>query len=176
MVKNPVSLVPDFFMENIYKNTIESPVGFIEITTNLNYVLAVSFVDFRSQASGYHPEILNEATNQLDEYFKGKRKEFDLNLQPAGTDFQMQVWELVQKVHFGQTASYQDIAVLTGSKNNTRAVGLANGKNPIPIIIPCHRIIGTNGKLTGYAGGLDRKKWLLRHELNYSNKTNLLFR
>ena len=79
------------------------------------------------------------------------------------------------KVPFGETVSYLDIALQTGSKNNTRAVGLANGKNPIPIIIPCHRIIGVNGKLTGYAGGLEKKRWLLQHELHFYDNSNLLF-
>ena len=162
-------------MENIFKTTVETPIGYLELTANLHSLLSVSFTDIVAQSSGFQPEILQETIHQLDEYFKGVRKEFMLNLNPAGTIFQIKVWEQVKKVAFGCTVSYLDIAIKTGSKNNTRAVGLANGKNPIPIIIPCHRVIGVNGKLTGYAGGIERKKWLLQHELKHSSSPNLLF-
>ena len=168
-------MVSDFFMENIFKTTVETPIGYLELTTDHNYLLSVTFTDNYLQPSGYQPNILMETAKQIGEYFRGIRKVFNLNLQPAGTDFQIKVWEQVMKVPFGETVSYLEIAKQTGSKNNTRAVGMANGKNPIPIIIPCHRIIGLNGKLTGYAGGLDRKKWLLNHELQFSQHPNLLF-
>ena len=168
-------MVPDFFMENNFKTTVETPIGYLELTTNHNYLLSVTFTDNYLQPSVYQPNILIETARQISEYFKGVLKEFNLNLQPAGTNFQMKVWEQVIKVPYGETVSYLEIAKLTGSKNNSRAVGLANGKNPIPIIIPCHRIIGINGKLTGYAGGLDRKKWLLNHELQFTHRRNLLF-
>jgi len=168
-------LVPDFFMENIFKTTVQTPIGYLELTTDHDYLLSVTFTDNYLQPSGYQPNILMETAKQIGEYFRGIRKVFNLNLQPAGTDFQIKVWEQVMKVPFGETVSYLEIAKKTGSKNNTRAVGMANGKNPIPIIIPCHRIIGLNGKLTGYAGGLDRKKWLLNHELQFSQHPNLLF-
>ncbi len=162
-------------MENIFKTTIETPVGFLELTGDQHFLLSVSFVEMPGVITDFQPDILQDSVVQILEYFDGKRKEFDLKLQPAGTDFQLKVWEEVKKVPFGKTVSYLDIAIKTGSKNNTRAVGLANGKNPIPIIIPCHRIIGTNGKLTGYAGGLERKKWLLQHELQFAGKMGLLF-
>ena len=162
-------------MDNIFKTTVQTPIGYLELTTNHIYLLSVAFTDNYLQPSGYQPNILMETTKQIGEYFRGVLKEFNLNLQPAGTDFQINVWEQVMKVPFGETVSYLEIAKLTGSKNNSRAVGLANGKNPIPIIIPCHRIIGINGKLTGYAGGLDRKKWLLNHELQFTHHRNLLF-
>lgn len=162
-------------MENISKTTIETPIGYLELTANENSLLSLSFADNYKHSSVLLPCILSETIRQINEYFKGERKEFELNLNPTGTDFQHKVWDEVKKIQFGKTASYQDIAVLTGSKNNTRAVGLANGKNPIPIIIPCHRVIGVSGKLTGYAGGLERKKWLLQHELKYSVNSNLLF-
>lgn len=168
-------MISDFFMENIYKTTVETPIGYLELTSDPQFLLSVSFADTLIISSDFQPEILKESVLQINEYFDGKRKEFNLSLQPTGTDFQNKVWEQVKKVPFGATASYLDIAIKTGSKNNTRAVGLANGKNPIPIIIPCHRIIGTNGKLTGYAGGLDRKKWLLQHEMRYLKKVGLLF-
>jgi len=162
-------------MENIFKTTVETPIGYLELTTDHDYLLSVTFTDNYLQPSGYQPNILMETAKQIGEYFRGIRKVFTLNLQPAGTDFQIKVWEQVMKVPFGETVSYLEIAKKTGSKNNTRAVGMANGKNPIPIIIPCHRIIGLNGKLTGYAGGLDKKKWLLNHELQFSQHPNLLF-
>lgn len=162
-------------MENIFKTSVETPIGYLELITNHDYLLSVSFTDTYLQSSGYQPNILMETIRQIGEYFKGVLKEFNLNLQPAGTDFQMKVWEQVIKVPFGATVSYLEIAKRTGSKSNTRAVGMANGKNPIPIIIPCHRIIGLNGKLTGYSGGLDKKKWLLNHELLLTNYSDMLF-
>ena len=162
-------------MANIFKTTIETPIGYMELTSNENSLLSLSFTDICKKSSVFIPGILSETIRQINEYFKGERKEFELNLNPTGTDFQHKVWDEVKKIQFGKTVSYQDIAVLTGSKNNTRVVGLANGKNPIPIIIPCHRVIGVSGKLTGYAGGLERKKWLLQHELKYSVNSNLLF-
>lgn len=168
-------MVSDFFMDDIFKSTVETPIGNLNITTNRNFLLSISFSIDKIASEGYQPDIMAETVRQLEEYFNGKRKEFNLNLHPAGTDFQYKVWEQVEQIPFGKTASYLDIAKETGSKNNTRAVGLANGKNPIPIVIPCHRVIGSNGKLTGYAGGLDRKKWLLQHELKYSRPSNLLF-
>ena len=162
-------------MENIFKTTVETPIGCIELTTNQYYLLSVEFIANFNQSSVYQPDILKESVSQIHEYFKGLRKEFNLNVQPAGTDFQNKIWEQVKKVPFGKTVSYLEIARQTGSRNNTRAVGLANGKNPIPIIIPCHRVIGVNGKLTGYAGGFERKRWLLQHEQNYSGNSDRLF-
>jgi methylated-DNA-[protein]-cysteine S-methyltransferase len=162
-------------MENIYRTTVETPIGYLELTSDQNFLLSVSFTDIYIQSSEFLPDILEETSLQIGEYFKGTRKEFNLRLQPAGTEFQLKVWEHVIKIPFGKTVSYLEIARQTGSINNTRAVGMANGKNPIPIIIPCHRVIGTNGKLTGYAGGIERKKWLLQHELRHSNHSNLLF-
>lgn len=109
------------------------------------------------------PHILNCAA-QLNEYFAGKRTDFDVTLATQGTAFQQAVWHALTAVPFGHTQSYSDIANALSNPKAVRAVGAANGKNPISIIVPCHRIIGANGKLTGYAGGLDRKQWLLEHE------------
>jgi len=162
-------------MVNTFKITIETPIGILEITTDNHFLLSVSFVDNNQTHSDFQPDIMIDTVNQIREYFEGIRKKFNLNLKPAGTDFQIKVWEQVKNVPFGKTVSYLEIAKLTGSKNNSRAVGLANGKNPIPIIIPCHRIIGANGRLTGYAGGLDKKRWLLKHELEFSHNPKLLF-
>jgi len=101
---------------------------------------------------------------QLEEYFAGRRRTFDLPLHPAGTAFQQRVWAALLDIPYGETTSYGKTAAAIGSPTASRAVGLANGQNPIPIIVPCHRVIGANGSLTGYGGGLDAKRWLLAHE------------
>ncbi len=100
------------------------------------------------------------------EYFEGKRVDFELPLDPDGTEFQKQAWDALVKIPFGETISYGEQAVMLGDKNKSRAVGAANGKNPIPIVVPCHRVVGSNGHLTGFAGGLNVKAWLLDHEFS----------
>lgn len=110
------------------------------------------------------PSVLAEACGQLGEYFAGTRTTFDLPLAPAGTPFQQRVWEALRAIPFGETATYLAVARTLGDPLATRAVGAANGRNPLGIVVPCHRIVGADGSLTGYAGGLDRKRWLLRHE------------
>ena len=110
--------------------------------------------------------VLDAAVAQLGEYFAGARTEFDLPLDPDGTEFQHQAWDALVKIPFGETISYGEQAVMLGDKNKSRAVGAANGKNPIPIVVPCHRVVGSNGQLTGFAGGLDVKAWLLNHEFS----------
>ena len=108
--------------------------------------------------------MFDAAKSQLREYFSGERKVFDLALSPSGTEFQLEVLAALQKIPFGATCSYQDIAQLIGRPKAVRAVGAANGRNPLPIVIPCHRVIGANGSLTGFGGGLETKHWLLKHE------------
>ena len=112
------------------------------------------------------PEVppLREAAKQLDEYFSGKRRQFELPLQLRGTEFQRRVWNALTKIPFGETRSYSHLARDIGNPSACRAVGLANGRNPIAVIVPCHRVIGADGSLTGFGGGLPRKQWLLRHE------------
>ena len=112
---------------------------------------------------GYN-ELVIEVKRQLNEYFRGERKKFDLPLALCGTPFQLKVWEALQTIPYGETRSYKEIAIQVGSPKGCRAVGMANNKNPIPIIIPCHRVVGGNGKLVGYAGGLDKKEYLLEVE------------
>jgi len=107
---------------------------------------------------------LKAGVKQIDEYFKGNRSKFLLNLDPAGTKFQRSVWRQLEKIPFGEVVSYGQIAEAIGNPRACRAVGNANGKNPISIIIPCHRVIGSDGRLTGYGGGLWRKEWLIKHE------------
>lgn len=111
--------------------------------------------------------LIDESISQLDEYFSGKRKTFDLKIEVKGTDFQKRVWDALQKIPYGETRTYQEIAEEVGSPKGQRAVGGANNKNPIMIIIPCHRVIGKNGKLVGFAGGLDVKKSLLELEQEF---------
>ena len=148
-----------------YFKTINSPIGILKLGSDEWQLKSIAFdAEFVEDVTDL-PEIMGVAEKQLAEYFSGKRHGFDLPVGPEGTEFQKRVWEKVAAVSFGQTKSYIEIARELKSENFSRAVGMANGKNPLPIIIPCHRIIGQNGKLTGYAGGLERKKWLLLHEL-----------
>lgn len=120
-----------------------------------------------------HSNQILDVITQLDEYFSGKRKVFNLQLNPTGSEFMKEVWHHVSRIPYGETRTYGEIATLLGDKKLTRAIGLAVAKNPIPIIIPCHRVIGKNGDLTGYAGGLWRKQWLLQHEAINSGRKEL---
>ena len=147
----------------------ESPVGDLRIVARHGMIAAIEFSPFRGPADGApigdrdddHP-LLRAAVEQLAAYFARDLKEFDLPLAPQGTDFQQRVWEQLRGIGYGETASYGQIAHRLGHTNAaSRAVGLANGRNPIPIVIPCHRVIGADGSLTGYAGGMDRKRLLL---------------
>jgi methylated-DNA-[protein]-cysteine S-methyltransferase len=113
--------------------------------------------------AGEHP-VLALATRQLEEYFDGSRTEFDVPLAPEGTPFQQQAWSVLRSIPYGATMSYGEQAGALGDRNRARAVGAANGRNPIPIIVPCHRVVGSNGHLTGFGGGIDAKAWLLDHE------------
>ena len=147
----------------------ETPIGPVALECEDGFLTKLSRnqkVD-ESRPQGELPAVIAEAFLQLDEYFAGKRKKFDLPLKPAGSAFMKRVWTSLAKIPYGQTASYKDIAILTGNSRAVRAVGLANNRNPIPIIIPCHRVIGTSGKLVGYAGGLEIKRALL--DLEKSN-------
>ena len=157
-----------------YFMSIESPVGRIALTSSDTHLKSVAFSEEEVDESETLPEILLHSAAQLKEYFAGTRTVFDLEIDPDGSDFQKSVWQRLLLVPYGVTRSYHDIAVELGSAFNSRAVGTANGKNPIPIIVPCHRIIGHDGKLVGYAGGLERKRFLLLHEAEHS-KRDLLF-
>jgi methylated-DNA-[protein]-cysteine S-methyltransferase len=162
-----VSIVQAFSaMSNLYSTDIQSPVGILRIHANDEGITAVEFVDAvadEGASSGDHP-LLAECARQLDEYFAGTRSDFSLDLSAGGTEFERQVWSELVKIPFGKRCSYLDIAERLGNPNAVRAVGLANGRNPIAIIVPCHRVVGSDGSLTGYAGGLWRKQWLLEHE------------
>ena len=142
---------------------VHTPLGFAEITGDENGLASITVSD-RERPLDIIPEVLEDAVHQLKEYFEGVRKTFDLTLNPQGTDFQKRVWEALLTVPFGKTVSYLELSKRLGDVKAIRAVAAANGKNPLWIVVPCHRVIGSNGDLVGYAGGLHRKKWLLEHE------------
>jgi len=147
-----------------YKAYYRSEIGLIKIIGIEEGILSLDFVEKGSMGSSEIPPCLERCVEQIDEYFIGKRREFSVNLLLQGTDFQERVWNQLMKIPFGKTVSYKYIAASIGDVKAVRAVGNANGKNRISIIIPCHRVIGSKGKLTGYGGGLWRKEWLLKHE------------
>ncbi|SNY95143.1 methylated-DNA--[protein]-cysteine S-methyltransferase [Flagellimonas pacifica] len=142
---------------------LQTPIGLTEFEGDENGLAAVRVLDTKKPI-GIIPEVLEDAVYQFREYFEGNRKNFDLKLNPLGTDFQKNVWKLLQEIPFGKTISYLELSKKLGDPKAIRAVASANGKNPLWIIVPCHRVIGSNGDLVGYAGGLHRKKWLLEHE------------
>jgi methylated-DNA-[protein]-cysteine S-methyltransferase len=156
------------------RTSMASPIGDLTILASDDAVVAIRWdhepfdarltgdvIDFDQ---GQHA-VLDAAVRQLDEYFAGERLEFDLPLEPNGTPFQRQAWTALRAIPFGETISYGEQARRLGDRNKSRAVGAANGKNPIPIVVPCHRVVGSNGHLTGFGGGLGVKAWLLEHEL-----------
>lgn len=143
---------------------LETPIGIASIQGDENGISKISIGDEKREKESEVPNELKTAVLQLKEYFYGKRTTFDFRMNPAGTSFQKAVWEELQQVPFGKTLSYMDLSKRLGNPKAIRAVAAANAKNPLWIVLPCHRIIGSDGSLTGYAGGLWRKKWLLAHE------------
>ena len=141
-----------------------SPVGPLEVSGTSEGIVSVTFVKTRLPNDRNLPECVKEGIRQLEEYFKGARKNFSLKLLLQGTPFQKLVWQRLKKIPYGNLASYGDVARAIGKPNAYRAVGNANNKNPIAIVIPCHRVIGSDGTLVGYGSGLWRKEWLLNHE------------
>lgn len=141
-----------------------TPLGPVTIASDGEAIVMLSFGVVEAPGEARPTELTNRAANQLQEYLAGRRTAFDLPLAPRGSDFQRRVWEALQNIPYGQTRSYQDIARIVGKPSATRAVGMANNRNPIAVLIPCHRVIGKNGKLTGYAGGLALKERLLEIE------------
>lgn len=146
-----------------------SPIGRLVITEDGKGICLVTFSDVDDDCIKKETDLLLMAVNQLEEYFMGARKNFDLPLSLKGTEFQLMVWKKLLDIPYGETVSYSDIANSINKPKAVRAVGMANNKNKIPIIIPCHRVIGKDGSLTGYAGGLDIKKQLLDMEKKYLN-------
>jgi methylated-DNA-[protein]-cysteine S-methyltransferase len=156
-------------LKQFYYTTFKSPLGEIVLTGNhqgLTGLYTLEQIDIHKVRMGILNNIyFEEAITQLQEYFEGKRRNFDLTLAPIGTVFQKLVWQALNTIPYGKTKSYKEIAELIGLPKACRAVGLANSKNPLSIIVPCHRVIGSDGKLIGYSGGVKIKKWLLNHEL-----------
>ncbi|MHA7841709.1 MAG: methylated-DNA--[protein]-cysteine S-methyltransferase [Winogradskyella sp.] len=150
---------------------IETPIGYAKIVGDHNGITSVSILDKPENTSEYIPEPLTDCVSQLKAYFNNQLRTFDLKLNPKGTDFQKKVWKQLEGIPYGKTISYLDLAKQLGDAKTIRAAASANGKNPLWIIVPCHRVIGTDGSLTGYAGGLHRKQWLLNHESEYKQQT-----
>jgi len=144
-----------------------SPLGPLKLISSDEQILAILFTDGETEAASDTHPLLDLCAQQLDEYFQGVRKTFNLPLGQQGTDFQQKVWNLLYAIPFGKTISYNDLARQYGDLKAIRAVASANGRNNLSIIVPCHRVIGTNRSLTGYAGGLWRKRWLLDHEAKF---------
>jgi methylated-DNA-[protein]-cysteine S-methyltransferase len=142
--------------------TIDSPLGPLQLLSDSGQLWAIHFPDQHNGAADTLDDpVLQRARRQLQQYFAGSRRQFELPLAARGTAFQRQVWRALQHIPYGELRSYRDIALALGRPTASRAVGAANGRNPLPIVVPCHRVIGSNGQLTGYAGGLDLKHFLL---------------
>lgn len=146
------------------KAIINTPLGLTEIQGDENGISKIYIRDEDVEITSKIPSKLKEAVIQLQEYFEGKRTHFTFLLHPSGTEFQKKVWQELLNIPFGKTCSYLELSKKMGDVKAIRAVAAANGKNPLWIVVPCHRVIGSDGSLTGYAGGLWRKKWLLEHE------------
>lgn len=147
----------------LFNDYLESPLGIIEIIADNKYLFSAKFKE--SYIENTNPNVVTEKVIiQLKEYFNKSRQEFTIPMQPSGTEFRLKVWNILSGIGFGQLKTYKEVAIELGSLLSIRAVGTANGANPIPIIIPCHRVIGSDNNLVGYSGGLWRKKWLLEHE------------
>ena len=161
-----------------------SPIGSILIESTDEFITALLFMDEKKEAmakdklgieTGTNDDIIALCRQQLNEYFKGTRREFDFPFQQSGTAFQQKIWAGLLQIPYGKTISYLDLSKKTGDAKAIRAVGTTNGKNQLCIVVPCHRVIGSNGDLTGYAGGLWRKRWLLEHEGKFANGIQTLF-
>lgn len=154
---------------NLFERQIESPVGRLRLLATDDVIVGLYMPGNKGQSrfrgrDGSQHRILRVACTQLAEYFAGERMEFDLPLRLEGTEFQRAVWSALQRIPFGETRTYSKIATQLGRSRAVRAVGAANARNPVSIIVPCHRVIGVDGTLAGYAGGTERKRWLLQHE------------
>lgn len=155
----------------MYEAAISTPLGTAHITGDAKGIIEIRVSD-EIVSDQTIPNVLAPACEQLLEYFEGSRKTFEIQLQPTGTPFQQKVWDALSQIPYGNRISYLDLAKKLGDPKAVRAVAGANARNPIWIVIPCHRVVGTDGSLTGYAGGLYRKKWLLNHE-SPSKQTDL---
>lgn len=167
-------------MEDIQTAYYQSPVGLLKIGGTDQYISELLFIDTIEKPPGEHrrknlPPMIIHAIEQLIQYFHGDRRVFELPIHQLGTDFQMKVWHELMNIPFGKTISYLEMARRLGDPKVIRAAASANGKNHVSIIVPCHRVIGSNNELVGYGGGLWRKKWLLEHENKIANGVLTLF-
>jgi methylated-DNA-[protein]-cysteine S-methyltransferase len=156
-------------MNQIHQAFLKTPIGHLELTGSENGIRSLCFLDFRVRPHPI-PTSLRACIAQLEEYFQGNRHAFDVKLDLEGSAFQLKVWEEILKIPYGMTISYLELARRIGNVKAFRAVGGANGNNPVSVIVPCHRVLGSNGRLVGYRGGLKRKKWLLEHEHAFSQR------
>lgn len=156
-------------MSSLQRAFLKTRIGYLEVTGSDAGIRSLFFIDFRIRITRV-PHVLRDCIDQLEDYFEGNRQSFSLQLDPLGTPFQQKVWQEILKIPYGKTTSYHEIANHMGNPKALRAVGGANGSNPISIIVPCHRVIGQDGKLVGYGGGLWRKKWLLEHEHAFAQR------
>ena len=160
----------------MYTAYYHSPVGPLRIRGTEHYIAEIHFIDaYPSDAEVHLNPLLQLCLEQLMEYFQGLRRSFDLPVHQTGSDFQQRVWGELIGIPFGRTVSYMDVAKRVGDPKAVRAVGMANNKNNIAIVVPCHRVIGAKGDLVGYAGGVHRKRWLLEHENRIANGVQTLF-
>ncbi|MEZ9761299.1 methylated-DNA--[protein]-cysteine S-methyltransferase [Vibrio splendidus] len=157
--------------ETIYKMLYDAPIGKMIIVSNGVSLIEIDHVNHEELMTSNPDELCQLAAKQLDEYFAGKRTSFDLPLEPKGTDFQRKAWVALTSIPYGETISYGEQAKRMDNPKAVRAVGGANGKNPFSIVVPCHRVIGANGTLTGYTGGMNRKEWLLDFERSVVDRT-----
>jgi len=159
-----------------HQTTIDSPIGPITLIADGEALVEVRFANAPDVAADHarptdDDPVLQRAASQLGEYFDGRRTDFDVPLDPRGTAFQLAAWDALRTIGYGETVSYGEQARRLGDAGKARAVGAANGRNPLPIIVPCHRVVGSNGHLTGFGGGIASKAWLLDHEQSVAART-----
>ena len=160
---------------DLYTKYVSSPIGKLKLQCSDTHIKSVLFAEVAIELVNEEHQLLQQCAAQLNEYFEGKRQQFDLPLQQEGTMFQMKVWDLLYQIPYGKTISYNQLTKQYGDLKAIRAVASANGRNNLAIIVPCHRVIGSDQSLTGYAGGLWRKKWLLDHESKFHSGVQQLF-
>lgn len=153
----------------IFGKKVQSPIGCLTVWATSKGVRRIEFGDRLAGMEEADHKILKQAETELLEYFEGHRRDFSIPLDQCGTDFQLRAWQALHEIPFGETRSYRQQAEAIGNSLAARAVGGANNKNPLPIVVPCHRVVGSDGELIGYAGGVDKKVWLLEHELKNSS-------
>jgi methylated-DNA-[protein]-cysteine S-methyltransferase len=165
-------------MNELYYTYYESPIGLLKIGGTEHYIAELTFVDNKEQIAHGEPgisDVIHQCTEQLIEFFQGRRKDFTIPVHQDGTEFQKRVWSELLEIPYGKTISYLDLAKRLGDPKVIRAAAGTNGKNKIAIIVPCHRVIGSDKTLVGYSGGLWRKKWLLQHEFRITHGVQTLF-